>query len=91
LNEIPYTKILSTLHKQSSSCQQCPNCQAKFIAGTTETTSKKNYSLLNGEDYLDIETDPIQYRDSEDFLGEGAEQTEQVKQSEEGGKSKDMI
>jgi hypothetical protein len=94
LNEVPYKQLLSMLYKQNSSCEQCPNCQAKFVAGTNETMPKTGYSLLRGEDYLDVEADPIQYRDSEDFLGEGAdraEQAEQVKQPDEGDKSKDMM
>lgn len=45
--------------------------------------ASKGYSLLRGEDYLDIEADPIQYRDSEDFLGEGAERAEQPEQPEQ--------
>jgi len=75
-------------------CQQCPNCQAKFIPQTAEPTTKKGYSLLRGEDYLDIEADPVQYRDSEDFLGEGAERAEQPEQAraaDKGGKDKDMV
>lgn len=85
------------LAERSSSCQQCPHCKAKLTSSTTKTAAKKGYSLLRGEDYLDIEADPIQYRDSDDFLGEGAERAEQAeqakdaKQPEEGGKSKDMV
>ena len=59
---------------------------------------KKGYSLLRGEEYLDVEADPILYRDSEDFLGEGADradraeqsqQPEQAKAAEDSSKSKD--
>lgn len=79
------------------SCQQCPNCQAKFITGTSPITNSKGYSLLRGEEYLDVEADPIQYRDSEDFLGEGAERAEQTDQpeqaraAEDNSKGKEMI
>lgn len=58
---------------------------------------KQGYSLLRGEEYLDVEADPIQYRDSEDFLGEGAERAEQSAQpeqaaaAEDSGKSKDIM
>lgn len=98
LKDVPYKKFLSKFHltigKGASSCQQCPNCQAKFVSGTSTTTTKKGYSLLRGEEYLDVEADPILYRDSEDFLGEGAERAEQpqqAKQPEDGGESKDMM
>ncbi|KAJ8115737.1 hypothetical protein OPT61_g2677 [Boeremia exigua] len=83
---------------QQSACQQCPNCQAQFIPATAQTTTNKGYSLIRGEDYLDVEADPIQYRDSEDFLGEGAERAERAEQpeqakaaEEDNQKSKDMI
>ncbi|KAF2995253.1 hypothetical protein E8E13_003467 [Curvularia kusanoi] len=84
-------------------CQQCPNCQAKFTTGTSQVVTSKGYSLLRGEDYLDVEADPIQYRDSEDFLGEGAEraergestfhteQPEQAKAAENSGERKEMM
>lgn len=84
-------------------CQQCPNCKAKFPAGTSQVVTSKGYSLLRGEDYLDVEADPIQYRDSEDFLGEGAEraergestfqteQPEQAKAAENGVEGKEML
>ncbi|KAF2828172.1 hypothetical protein CC86DRAFT_369299 [Ophiobolus disseminans] len=87
LNDVP-SAILSAINNQGSACQKCPDCQAKFIPATTETVTKKGYSLLRGEEYLDIEADPIQYRDSEDFLGEGAARAEQAQQPEEGGKGK---
>jgi hypothetical protein len=64
-------------------CQQCPNCQANLITGTSEITNSKGYSLLRGEEYLDVEADPIQYRDSEDFLGGGAERAERAEQTEQ--------
>ncbi|KAJ4352596.1 hypothetical protein N0V95_004101 [Ascochyta clinopodiicola] len=60
---------------------------AKFISGTTETTTKKGYSLLRGEDYLDVEADHIQYRDSEDFLGEGTDRAKHDDQAEQGEQS----
>ncbi|KAF9695460.1 hypothetical protein EKO04_006466 [Ascochyta lentis] len=96
LGQIPYRSLLSKLNNQDSTCQQCPNCQAKFISGTNQTTTKKGYSLLRGEDYLDVEADHVQYRDSEDFLGEGAEPAEQAEQAEQAtqldsGKGKDMV
>lgn len=59
--------------------------------------TSKGYSLLRGEDYLDVEADPIHYRDSDDFLGEGAEraersvQPEQARAAEESDKGKDMM
>lgn len=68
----------------------------KFVSGEAQTSTKKGYSLLRGEDYLDIEADPVQYRDSEDFLGEGADRAEQVepaeqaRAAEDGGKVQDM-
>ncbi|KZM20311.1 uncharacterized protein EKO05_0006980 [Ascochyta rabiei] len=86
-NQVPYKSLLSKLYKKGSTCQQCPNCQAKFISGTTETTTKKGYSLLRGEDYLDVEADHVQYRDSEDFLGEGADRAEQGDQAEQDERS----
>jgi hypothetical protein len=95
LNGFPYKKFFSLFSRTSNSCQQCPNCQAKFIPGTTETTTKQGYSLLRGDEYLDVQADPIQYRDSEDFLGkdaeraEQAEQAEETKQTEESSKGKD--
>ncbi|OSS48773.1 hypothetical protein B5807_06913 [Epicoccum nigrum] len=85
---------------QKPRCQQCPNCQANFITGASQVTTSKGYSLLRGEDYLDVEADPIQYRDSEDFLGEGAEraeraeqteQPEQARAAEDNSKGKEMI
>ena len=96
LAHLPWKRCFSKMlnFSREGSCQQCPNCQAKFISGTTQTTTKKGYSLLRGEDYLDVEADPVQYRDSEDFLGEGAEraeQPEQAKATEDSGKSKDMV
>ncbi|KAH6644626.1 hypothetical protein C7974DRAFT_408293 [Boeremia exigua] len=93
VNDLPWKTIFSSVGlKRKPTCQQCPNCQAKFVPHTTETTSK-GYSLLRGEDYLDVEADPIQYRDSEDFLGEGAERAEQPEAGavEESGKGKDMV
>lgn len=57
---------------------------------------EKGYSLLRGENYLDVEADAIQYRDSEDFLGESAgsagsaEVAEQSKQTEGSSKGKDV-
>ncbi len=99
VNDLQWSKFFSAttsaigLNKQLA-CQQCPNCQAKFLPATTQTTTKKGYSLLRGEDYLDVEADPIQYRDSEDFLGEGAERAEQPEQpratEDSSGKGKDM-
>lgn len=98
LNGIPVKKTFSNIFSfsRSNSCQQCPNCQAKFIPDKVQAKTKKGYSLLRGEDYLDVEADPIQYRDSEDFLGEGAESAEQPEQPKqakaaEGDKGKDMI
>ncbi|KAJ4991789.1 hypothetical protein SVAN01_02639 [Stagonosporopsis vannaccii] len=95
LNHVPWKNLFSRIgFSQRFTCQQCPNCQAKFVPGATQTTTKKGYSLLRGEDYLDVEADPVQYRDSEDFLGEGAERAEQPEQAraaEEGNKSNDMV
>lgn len=103
LNDLPYRKFFAKLAIRQTSCQQCPNCQAQIISRAPETTTKKGYSLLRGEDYLDVEAGPIEYRDSEDFLGEGAEraeqaaepeqseQSEQTKQLEDGGKSRDIL
>jgi hypothetical protein len=88
-----YFSLNKLLCLRTSTCQQCPNCQTKFASGTTETT-KKGYSLLHGDDYLDIETDPIQYRDSEDFTGEEverAEQADQAKEPEKSNQNKDVI
>lgn len=82
----PVQMLLKSLPKPSSSCQQCPHCRAK---STTETTTKRGYSLLRGEE--DVEADPIQYRDSEDFLGTGAERAKQAQQPEEAGKGKDVL
>ena len=64
------------------------------MSGAVPPMTKKGYSLLRGEEYLDIEADPIQYRDSEEFLGEGAERAEQPEQAaaaEDSGKSNDMM
>ncbi|KAF2621685.1 hypothetical protein BU25DRAFT_443636 [Macroventuria anomochaeta] len=96
LAHIPWKQCFSKVFtfSQKGSYQQCPNCQAAFTSGTTQTTTKKGYSLLRGEDYLDVEADPVQYRDSEDFLGEGAEraeQPEQAKAAEDSGKGKNMV
>lgn len=95
LKSVPWKKAFSKLNINSKpSCQQCPNCQAKFISSGTQPTTKKGYSLLRGEEYLDVEADPVQYRDSEDFLGEGAERAEQPEQAqaaEDSGKSKDIM
>jgi hypothetical protein len=91
VNDLPWNQILSAIYSPGSSCQQCPNCQQKFLASasTTQTTTKKGYSLLRGEDYLDVEADPIQYRDSDDFLGEGAEHAEHAKQPEQTNEPED--
>src|SRR5690242_3598925 len=92
---LPWKKVISSLNISSNpTCQQCPNCQAKFISGVAPPMTKKGYSLLRGEEYLDVEADPIQYRDSEDFLGEGAERAERAEQAaaaEDSGKSKDIM
>lgn len=64
------------------------------MSSAVPPTTKKGYSLLRGEEYLDVEADPIQYRDSEDFLGEGAgraEQPQQAAAAEDSGKSKDVL
>lgn len=87
LSNVPFKKLMPALRKRSSSCKQCPHCQAKV---STETTTKKGYSLLRGEDYLDIEADPIQYRDSDDFSGADIESADKAKQSADGVKNKDM-
>lgn len=91
LNTVPCKQIFSKIFGRTSSCQQCPNCQQTFVTGTTQTTTKKGYNLLRGEDYLDVEADPVAYRDSEDFLREGAEQAEQAKQPENSDKNKAMV
>lgn len=98
---LPWKKVISSLNISSNpTCQQCPNCQVKFISGAAPPMTKKDYSLLRGEEYLDVEADPIQYRDSEDFLGEGAERAERAEQperaeqaaaAEDSGKSKDIM
>lgn len=45
---------------------ECPNCHSKFLAETTQVqeTSKGGecYSLLRGEDYLDV--DAVAYNDA---------------------------
>lgn len=98
VRSVPWKKTFAGLGiKSKPSCQQCPNCQAKFISGGAPPMTKKGYSLLRGEEYLDVEADPIQYRDSEDFLGEGSERAEQSEQpeqavaAEESGKSKELM
>lgn len=98
LKTVPWKKAFASLSSCSKrSCQQCPHCQAKFMSGAAPPMTKKGYSLLRGEEYLDVEADPIQYRDSEDFLGEGAERAEQPEQpeqaaaAEDNGKSADMM
>ncbi|KAF3050078.1 hypothetical protein E8E11_010083 [Didymella keratinophila] len=95
LKTVPWKKAFSSLNIWSKPfCQQCPNCQAKFMSGAAPPMTKKGYSLLRGEEYLDVEADPIQYRDSEDFLGEGAERAEQPEQAataEDSGKSGDIM
>jgi hypothetical protein len=95
LKSVPWKKAFSSLNIGSKpSCQQCPNCQAKFVSGGAAPMTKKGYSLLRGEEYLDVEADPIQYRDSEDFLGEGAERAEQPQQAaaaEDSGKNNDTM
>ncbi|KAJ4315078.1 hypothetical protein N0V94_006132 [Neodidymelliopsis sp. IMI 364377] len=91
MDGLPWNRIFSAIYSLRISCQQCPNCQQKFLASasTTQTTTKKGYSLLRGEDYLDIEADPIQYRDSEDFLGEGAEHAEYARLPEQANEPED--
>ena len=95
LRYVHWKKVFSSLSISSNpACQQCPNCQAKFMSGAAPPMTKKGYSLLRGEEYLDVEADPIQYRDSEDFLGEGSERAQQPEQAaaaEESGKSNDMM
>lgn len=92
---LPWKKVISSLNiNTNSTCQQCPNCQAKFLSGAAPPVSKKGYSLLRGEEYLDVEADPIQYRDSEDFLGEGSERAEQPEQAaaaKDSGENKDIM
>lgn len=98
LNGVPWTKFARYCRKPT--CQQCPNCQATFTTGSAPAMTSKGYSLLRGEDYLDVEAGPMEYRDSEDFLGEGAEraetaehveQPEQARAAEESDKGKDML
>lgn len=101
VNDIPMKKTFSKVFScsRSNTCQQCPNCQAKFVPSKVDTTTKKGYSLLRGEDYLDVEAGLIQYRDSEDFLSERAERAEQAAQADqpkqadaaESDKGNDMI
>ncbi|CAO2648685.1 Nn.00g079520.m01.CDS01 [Neocucurbitaria sp. VM-36] len=83
--------LIERLPRNDKEDVTCPKCQAKFVSGTTETTTNKGYSLLRGVDYLDVEADPIQYRDSEDFLGEGAEQADQDEHPEKGDNSKNIM
>ncbi|KAJ4376547.1 hypothetical protein N0V86_006660 [Didymella sp. IMI 355093] len=59
LKSVPWKKAFSSLNIGSKpSCQQCPNCQAKFVSGGAAPMTKKGYSLLRGEEYLDVEADP---------------------------------
>jgi hypothetical protein len=88
---VPYKKLLSTVSRRGSSCKECAHCQAKIASSTTKTTTKKGYSLLRGEDYLEPEADHVEYRDSEDFLGGGAGQAKQADALEESSKNKDML
>ncbi|KAF1922488.1 uncharacterized protein M421DRAFT_78121 [Didymella exigua CBS 183.55] len=94
LKLVPWKKTFSLFISSKPSCQQCPNCRATFISDDAPPMTKKGYSLLRGEEYLDIEADPIQYRDSEDFLGEGAERAEQPEQgtaAKDNSKIKDTV
>lgn len=95
MKDVPWKKAVSFFNIGAKpSCQQCPNCQAKFMSGAAPPMTKQGYSLLRGEEYLDVEADPIQYRDSEDFLGEGAERAEQAEQAavdEDNGMNKDIM
>jgi hypothetical protein len=96
VNHLPWKQFFSKISSGSSSCQQCPNCQQKFITGTPQTKAKNGYSILRGEDYLeeDTDADAVGYtdaRESEDLLSGVAEQAEHSKQPEGSGRGKAMV